>query len=128
MANPTKGETTVTLDDGRKLTFAFDVNAFIDISEQLGMKVPDIVKALSDKKNPPDLAFQRAVFWGGLQKYHPEMSIRDAGEVMLEAAPAMARAMDAAMPKDDGDGGEANSDPPKPRHGNGTRRKPPGRG
>lgn len=124
MPDKTKGEATITLESGRELTFAFDVNAFIDIADELQMDVPEVLKLIGDKDNPPGLKAQRVIFWGGLQKHHPEMTIRDAGEVMLEAAPAMAKAMGAAMPKaDEGAGEEADADPPKPR-GRGTGTKP----
>lgn len=101
MSNPLKGEATVDLEDGRKLVLAFDVNAWIDIEEEVGMKTPEIIKALQDKDNPPGLAFQRAIIWGGLRKHHPEMSIRDAGEIMVEAAEAMAKALNGGMPQEE---------------------------
>jgi len=122
MAEPTKGEFPVTMADGRKITLAFDVNAFIDIGDQLGMGVPDVIKALGDKDNPPGLKFQRAVMWGGLQKHHPEMTIRDAGEILVEASEAMQKSIDAAMPKGDEEAGDDTDEgPQKPRRGTGTK-------
>lgn len=130
MANPLKAESEVTLDDGRKLKFAFDLNAWIDIGEELGKLLgrdtdltPDeIAKALADKDNPPGLKFQRVMFWGGLRKYHPEMTIRDAGAVMAEAAPAMERAMSGGQPiAEEGSADSADENPPqKKRSGRGT--------
>jgi hypothetical protein len=128
VADPMKAETSVTLDDGRTLTFVFDLNAWIDIGEELGKErgkdlTPDEVTALlTDKDNPPGLKFQRVMIWGGLRKYHPEMSVRDAGEVMVEASQAMEKAMAGGMPKQkEGSAGDADADPPKRRkRGTGT--------
>lgn len=123
MVDSTKGEVAVKLSDGREVTLAFDVNAFIDIAEHLGMEVPEVVAKLRDKKNPPGLKFQRAVMWGGLQKHHPELTIRDAGEIMVEAAEAMAKSIGAAMPEGEREADdEVETDPPMPRRGAGRKR------
>lgn len=133
MTNPFKAEAVVELGDGRKLTFVYDVNAWIDIGEELGklnggddVPLPEILKAMSDKDNPPSLKFQRILVWGGLRKHHPEMSIRDAGEIMVEAAPAMERAMAGGMPEAEEEvaPAEGGKDPiptaPPPKAGRGT--------
>lgn len=128
MANPIRGEAKVTLADGRVLQIVYDLNAWIDLEQQLGMKLPEIMETLKDKDNPPGLAFQRALFWAGLQKHHSEMTIRDAGEVMLEAAEPMAAAMEGGFPvEDDAEAGEAEADPPKPPRGTGTKPNQRGR-
>lgn len=128
MSNPLKGESSVTLEDGRTLTLAFDVNAWIDIEGELGLETPEIIKALQNKENPPGLKFQRIIIWGGLRKYHPEMTLRDAGEVMAEAAEAMAKGLQGGLPQaeeaieeDEEAEAEAVADPPR-RVGTGTRR------
>lgn len=123
MANALKGEAEVVLKDGRKLMLVFDVNAWIDIGEELGIELPEIIRRLSDKDNPAGLKFQRTVMWGGLRKHHPEMSMRDAGEVLVEAAAAMAAGLNGGLPQtpeaepdDEEDeteaGGEATAGPP----------------
>jgi hypothetical protein len=120
MGSPLKTEATIELDDGRRLTFAYDVNAWIDIGEELGklqggvdVELPEILKALSDKENPPSLKFQRVIVWGGLRKHHPEMTVRDAGAIMVEAAPAMERAMAGGLPQEEeGSADEAAEGPP----------------
>lgn len=129
MADPTKGEVAVNLSDGRTVTLCFDINAFIDMSDELGIDVPEIVKKLQDKDNPPSLKFQRVVMWGGLQKHQPDMSIRDAGEILVEASEAMAKSLGGAMRQDDGEAGnDADADPPKPRRGTATKSSKGGRG
>lgn len=127
MANALKGEAAVDLEDGRKLTFCFDVNAWIDIGEELGKVrgkdfTPDeIIAALQDKKNPPGLKLMRVMIWGGLRKYHPDMTIRDAGAIMAEAAPAMEAAMSNGLPvEEEGTAVEADANPPKSLNGRGT--------
>lgn len=94
-----KGEADVSLKDGRKLKLCFDANAWVDVEDALGMKFPEILEALGDKENPPSLKMQRAVIWGGLQKHHPEMTVRDAGEILVEAAEAMAKAVGGGLPQ-----------------------------
>jgi hypothetical protein len=122
MANPLKGEAEVTLDDGRKITMAFDVNAWIDIGDELGMEMPEILKALENKEKPPGLKFQRVLFWGGLRKHHPEMTLRDAGELMVEAAGALEKAMLGGMPQAEEGGGESSEGPtPRRKSGAGTK-------
>jgi hypothetical protein len=105
MANPMKGEAEVALEDGRKLKFVFDVNAWIDVCDELGMEMDEVLAALRNKEKPPGLKFQRVLIWGGLRKHHPEMTVRDAGEIMLEAASAMEKAMVGGMPQADEEGG-----------------------
>lgn len=126
MANALNAEADFTLEDGRKFTLVFDLNAFIDIGEELGKArgkdwTPDeIVDALKDEANPPGLKFQRVIIWGGLRKHHPEMTIRDAGEVMVAAADAMARALNGGMPEGEDSADEADANPPKRKNGRGT--------
>jgi hypothetical protein len=120
MPDATKAEQTVVLDDGRKLQFVYDVNSWIDISDELGMEVPDIIAKLTDKANPPSLKVQRVIIWGGLRKHHSEMSIRDAGEVMVEAAVAMEKALGGSLPQaEEGTSADDEADPPR-RRGRGT--------
>lgn len=121
MANPMKAETVVELDDGRTVTMVFDVNAWIDIGDQLGMEVPEIIKVLQDEEKPPSLKMQRVIIWGALRKHHPEMSLRDAGEILAEAAEAMSKALAGGMPQQ-GEGMPADGEagPPKAKRGAGT--------
>lgn len=128
MSNPMKAEAVVDLEDGRQLTFVYDVNAWIDIGEEIGrmmgreadVELPEILKAMNDEDNPPGLKFQRVLVWGGLRKHHPEMSVHDAGAIMIEAAPAMQRAITAGMPQG-GEGEPADGEP-------GPRQRKAGRG
>lgn len=107
--NPMKGESEVTLDDGRTLKFAFDANAWIDIEEmsreELGeqLTMRQILERLSPKQDEeepePDLKFQRLIIWAGLRKHQPNITIREAGAVLVEAAQAMADALTGSMPQ-----------------------------
>lgn len=107
--NPMKGESEVTLSDGRTLKFAFDANAWIDIEEmsreELGARLTmkQILDRLSPKEGEdepePDLKFQRLIIWAGLRKHQPEITIREAGAMLVEAAQAMADAVNGGMPQ-----------------------------
>lgn len=112
MRNAMNGESEVRLADGRVLRVVFDVNTWIDVCDQLGMEMPQVLEALQDEENPPGLKTQRVLFWASLQKHHPEMSLRDAGEIMVEAAEAMAKAISGGLPvAEEGSAGDASEDP-----------------
>lgn len=124
MSNPLKGEATATLDDGRKLQIVLNANAWVEIEEVLGKKVPDILDEL--KGGNASMKTQRAIIWGGLQKHHPEMTLQDAGEVLVEAAEALAKAVNGGVPQgepgieeDEEDEAEAIA-PPRLKAGAGT--------
>lgn len=100
MANKMNGEAEVDLADGRKLKLCFDANAWIAVEDETGLELPDIIDKLGAGK--VSMKLQRTIMWAGLQKHHPEVSQREAGELLFEAAEAMQRAIAGGMPADDG--------------------------
>lgn len=119
--NAMKGEAEARLADGRTLKLAFNVNAWVAIEEQLGMPMPEILEKIASNK--ASLAIQRAIMWGGLRKHHPELSLEDAGDVMVEAAEAMRSGLEGGAARDEEGAGETPEDPPsrRPRRGAGTK-------
>lgn len=95
--NPMKGETEVELADGRKLKLVFNANAWIAAEDELGKSTPEIIAELQSGK--ASLKTQRAVMYGGLRKYHPEVGLEEAGDILLEAAGEMAKALSGGLPQ-----------------------------
>lgn len=118
--NAMKGEATATLEDGRTIRLAFNTGAWIAAEEVLGKTTPEIIKEL--QSGNASLRTQRALFYGGLRKHHPEIEIEEAGDILMEAAEAMAAGLNGGMPQgEEGQvDGEAAPDPPK--RGTGTKR------
>ncbi len=126
MGNPIKGEVDAKLADGRTIKLLFDANAWIEAEELLGKPVQDILDEISSGR--ASLKTQRAIIFGALREHHPEMTERDAGKVLIEAAEAMAKGIEGAMPPaeagagaGDGEAGDdATAHPRKRRAGTGT--------
>lgn len=114
------GEASIELSDGRVLKTAFDVNTWIDACDALGMEMPELMDLLgaaekSEKKEVP-IKVARALMWASLQKHQPGMTLRDAGEVLIEATGGMMEALAASLPQDEGGSAsaEGDADPTKP--------------
>ncbi len=119
MPNPHKGETSVTLGDGRTLTLRRDFNALAEAEEELGIRMDEIARRL--EQGGPVMKITRALFWGALRAHHPEITVVEAGE-MLESdgeriGEAMEKAVSASAALEKAEAGPAN--PPKPRRGTG---------
>lgn len=117
--NAMKGEAEAKLADGRTIKLAFNVNAWVAIEEQLDLTMPEILEKIASNK--ASLAIQRAIMWGGLRKHHAEMSLEDAGDVMVEAAEAMRAGLEGGAARAEEGAGETSEDPPKRRRGAGTK-------
>lgn len=104
MANPVKGETTFEAR-GKKYTLVYSANAYASLEEELNCGIFEIYDRLNSWSPPRDakgkpkhetaeqtaarmagvrIGFARAVFWAGLLDRHPEITIREAGDLMSE--------------------------------------------
>lgn len=124
MANHFYGEASVTLSDGRTLTLRRDFNALAEAEEAVGVRMDVITKAL--QAGGPVLKFTRALLWGALRAHHPDVTLEDAGELLMAEPEAINAAMERATSN-----GEARqvgpANPPKrPRRGTGTPSSKPG--
>lgn len=112
-ANPLKGQSTVPLSDGRVLTLTFDFDALSAAEEASGLKVPEIFAELALES--PSLRVQRALIYGALVGNHPEITLKQAGQLLLDEAEAFeaafARAMAGSIGPVEGGGAEADDDP-----------------
>ena len=92
------GKITVTLSDGRKLIFEYDFDGLIALEEASGMKMPEVyaeLQRLERTKGQPAMRLMRAIIYGGLQTNHPELSLKDAGNLILNEADAINKAFQA---------------------------------
>ncbi len=90
MANPLKGEAALALS-GRQFTMVFDFNAMCTLEEATGKTAESLLEDLDgDRLAMRDL---RALVWASLQARQPELSLRDAGDLLSEDAPAVTGAL-----------------------------------
>lgn len=113
MANPVKGETPLYLSDGRQLTLVLDFAARVAMEETLDMSFMQVAERASSGWQ----SAIRALFWGSLQRHHPEISLAEAGEILdTDLNTVMAAITEAgqraAQPEDAGNGIKG---PPRPR-------------
>jgi hypothetical protein len=73
MANPHKGELALDLD-GKTYTLVLDANAIVEAETLLDRGVNDF-----DMRR---IGTMRALLWAALRRYHPEMTLLDAGELI----------------------------------------------
>lgn len=121
-----KGSTRLDLSDGRVLTLEYDFDGLIALEEAAGMKMPEVYaefKRLEQTKDQPSLRLQRAIFFGGLQAHHPEITLKEVGMLLLTEGEALEKAVlalnGAHGPKGE-DGDEADAGPPKRGAGTGA--------
>jgi hypothetical protein len=130
MKNRIKGPAQLKLSDGRVLTLEYDFDGLIALEEAAGMKMPDVyaeMKALERSKAAPSMRLSRAIIYGALQQHHPEITLKEAGDLILRETDAIQAAMKAfggAHGPADGDDGEGSSasddaDPPPSEAGAG---------
>lgn len=81
MTNPLKGETTVSTVD-KTYRLVFDVNALCMMEAALGGTAAIIVvERLAKERRFTDL---RILLWAGLQEFHDDLDVRDAGRLISE--------------------------------------------
>ena len=82
MANPSKGE--VALEAGGKAyKLCFSANALCELEDALDMPIEQIGVALSDPKLRR-IKTVRACLWAGLTEFQPDITIKQAGEIVQE--------------------------------------------
>lgn len=127
MANPMKGEASLRLADGRTLTLAYSFDALCAVEEVAARSISEVLAEIS--KGAPRLTTARALIYGGLQQHHPEVTLTEAGELILSDGPAVSEAMNralaAAFPK--AAEGRQAANPPSQRPGTGSRSSRSGR-
>ena len=118
MANPLKGEVPFDLD-GTSYTLLFSCNAICELEAELDKGIVEIGNLLADPTKLR-MAHVRALIWAGLRERHSEISIKEAGDLvirlgLMQATELIARALTAAFPE-----AESDSRPPEASRERGT--------
>lgn len=130
--NPLMGEATVDLPD-LKLELVMNNGAWVQVEQVLDMSYLDALASLVEAEimgRAPKLGVTRAILWGATRANHPEITLDECGQLVMEhgegvLAP-LGRAVRGSIKLKDPDQGEAK--PPKPpaakrkAAGNGTKR------
>jgi hypothetical protein len=82
--NPIKGEVGFEVE-GQPHTLQYTINSLCVLEDKLNMSVGEIGQRMSADMR---LGFLRTVFWAGLQEHHPDITERDAGEMISAVGPA----------------------------------------
>ncbi|WP_288413852.1 hypothetical protein [uncultured Novosphingobium sp.] len=101
MANIGKGEVSLDLGDVGRFTLAFDMQALVAAEEAADRPIADLL----DRAKRGFMGASRAIFFGALQRHHPETSIDDVDELLNvhgdTIAHALGKTLDASMPAAD---------------------------
>lgn len=97
MANPHRGETSVEIG-GKVYTLRLTTNELCQVEELLDRDVAVLMSQLAR------FSTVRALFWAATRERHPELTLKDVGELMHEHRvgafmKAVSDAMAAAFPK-----------------------------
>jgi hypothetical protein len=95
MANRIYGEARAQLDDGRELTLRFDFGALVEAEEAAGVGTEEMMSELA--KGGARLKTARAMLYGSLRYHHPELTLEDAGDLLLSDSETVSGAMGQAM-------------------------------
>ncbi len=122
MPNPVRGEVPLKLSDGREFVLVADMEAMVTAESLYGKPVEqvfaDAVRGFTGAT--------RAIFYGMLQAHHPEVTPREALDILTADKAAVTKSLEAAAsaskPKESA-GGKEGANPPGTSSGsNGAKR------
>lgn len=70
------------VSDDKTYTLSLSCNAMIDVEKALDMGYPKILADLADVNNIR-IASVRVLFWGCFRDHHPDVTVEQAGELMM---------------------------------------------
>lgn len=94
---------------GKEYTIEFDINSGCDLEDKAGKAVGAIV---NDALTNLSLTANRLLLWGGLRKHYPDMTLADAGELLMGEDRVTVLNMCVEDMKDAGFFGRAATKPP----------------
>ena len=111
MVRKLRGEVSLQVEE-QTFQLVYDVNALCAIEDVLDKSVLEVMTTI---KGMPKLGLVRALLWGGLRRYHEDLSLNDAGDLVMAAGmgPALKvvqEGIQAAFPQPTGDA-KSKSDP-----------------
>jgi hypothetical protein len=105
MSNPLRGEASFELD-GEAMTLVYNNEAFCRIEGVTGESFFDTlseIQAAEAAGKKPKISSLRVLLWAGFQDRHPNISLADAGDMVMtgriDALNAMSAALAGALPK-----------------------------
>lgn len=105
MSNPLRGEASFELD-GEAMTLVYNNEAFCRIEGVTGESFFDTLSEIQVAEaagKKPKISSLRVLLWAGFQDRHPEISLADAGDMVMkgkiDALNAMSAALAGALPK-----------------------------
>lgn len=104
MVRKLRGEVSLQVEE-QTFQLVYDVNALCAIEDVLDKSVLEVMTTI---KGMPKLGLVRALLWGGLRRYHEDLSLSDAGDLVMAAGmgPALKvvqEGIQAAFPQPTGD-------------------------
>ena len=118
MANKIRGEVSFESPSGESFTLKYDVNALCELEDMLDMGIPEFA-AVFKESGKIRLKHVRAAFWAGLRHHRPEVSLSQAGNLMMAIggmAPALnlvGEAFSRTFPESDGEKDDSEHHPQK---------------
>jgi len=95
MANRIYGEAMLCLSDDRELTLRFDFGALVEAEEAAGVGTQEMMKELAG--GGARLKTARAMLYGALRYHHPDVSLAEAGDLLMVDGEAISEALGRAM-------------------------------
>lgn len=93
MANAIKGEVAL-LHDGKTYTMVLDFNALAEFEDATGKNAAEVL----DSPESMSISLARKLFWAGLQRHHPGLTLHEAGDILQENMDKLGQAVGAAAP------------------------------
>jgi hypothetical protein len=87
MANPNKGEIAFDVD-GKRYTLRYSIDAICSLEAEAGKGMVALIGELQDPSKM-SLTLARQVLWAGLLEHHPELTVKEAGELIPAAGGLM---------------------------------------
>lgn len=89
MANPVKGETLLTLADGRQFTIVMDMEALIEAEQAYGKPMAQMMA----DANRGFISALRALVFGAMRAHHPQVTLAEATAVLMAEQAVVAAAL-----------------------------------
>jgi hypothetical protein len=95
MANRLFGEARLSLEDGRELTLRMDFGALAEAEEAADKNTEAIMKEMAG--GGARLKTARALLYGSLRYHHSDLTLEDAGDLLMTDSGAVSEALGRAM-------------------------------
>ncbi|WP_052731802.1 GTA-gp10 family protein [Devosia geojensis] len=106
MVNPLRGEVALEVE-GETYTLCLDINAIIEVENLLDIGIAEVAGLFSEPGRVR-AGYVRAMLWAALQRHHPHIELRMAGDLLVKVGLArvietLGETLDAAFPSEEGE-------------------------